>query len=281
MRNRILGLVVGAGIALVSQAVPAQEVQGTWQLVEVTIPNLMDTNPRGIPAVKEYYRADGRLFFIAPTAVMNDQTQSYPYRIDGAQRTMIAPNGRHYVATLSFPAPGTLVVTQSSGDQWRYTRLGGEDAANQKVEPHSVEVLKIPGARDTPDVQYDDRDHSALPLKKRIVGVWEAIAYRNVDRNSAPPYGFFNDVWTFDVASASIAVRALDGGVKPVKAGYSIKNDKLMLQNNATPVAVSFDEWGHLVLEFDTHTVVLKLLQKQSNLPPLKITLLSLRGEPG
>jgi hypothetical protein len=280
--NRIVCL-VGALAALVAQTALAQQVQGTWQLVEVLVPSVADSNPRGIPTVKEHYTADGRLYFIAPTEVMSDTTQWVTCRIEGAKRTVRAANGRTAVATLSFPDPETLIVTQRGGDQWRYTRLKGDDAPNRRLEPLSVEVLKTSDADNTSAFRYDDRDYSSQPLKKRVIGVWEVIAYRNVPIQDAPPYGFLNDVWIFDTSSVSIVVRMRGSEQKGLKLTYSLKDGKFEMQSQDSPVRVTFDAWGHMVLDFGNHTIVLKLITKnaaqKATLPPVKVALMSLQGE--
>ena len=270
-----------------ARALPADDIQGTWQLIEVVIPSLVESNPRGIPAVKEHYSADGRLYFIAPTAAMDSKTQWASYQIEGNRRTVRIGNGPPYVATIAFPGPDELIVTQRAGDRWRYRRLKGNKAPNQRIEPLSVEVLKSKDGDQLAATEYDTRDYSALPPDKRLVGVWEVIARGNVLRQEAPPYGFLNDVWVFDGSMVSTIIRANSNAQPPAKRTYAVSGDTIHIESGASKAAsihMSFNSWGHLILDFKgRNRVTLKLISKAASdnpaLPPLKIVLLHLQGE--
>jgi hypothetical protein len=277
-------LFITSGSALAS---PTDDIQGTWQLLEVVVSSLADSNPRGIPAVKEHYSADGRLYFIAPTAVMDSKTQWASYQIEGSRRTVRIGNGPPYVATIAFSGPDELIVTQRAGDRWRYRRLKGNEAPNQRIEPLSVEVLKTKGGDQQAATEYDTRDYSALPPDKRLVGVWEVIARGNVLRQEAPPYGFLNDVWVFDGSMVSTTIRAKSNAQPLAKRTYAVRGDTVDIESGSSKGAsihMSFNSWGHLVLDFKgRNTVTLKLISKAASdnppLPPIKIVLLHLQGE--
>ena len=67
--------------------------------------------------------------------------------------------------------------------------------------------------------------------------------------------------------------------------GYSWNKDKkLEMQGLPSPVGVSFDSWGHLVMDFGDHVRVLKLIstnttEQQPAAPPVKIALVYLQGD--
>ena len=274
---------ITSGAALAS---PADDIQGTWQLVEVVISSLADSNPRGIPAVKEHYSADGRLYFIAPTAVMGSKTQWASYQIEGNRRTVRIANGPPYVATIAFPGPDELLVTQQAGDRWRYRRLKGNEAPNRRIEPLSVEVLQTRAGDQQATIEYDTRDYSALPSDKRLIGIWEVIARGNVLRQETPPYGFLNDVWIFDGSTVSTIIRAKSNTQPSSKRTYAVRDDTIEVESgdSRASIHISFDLWGHLILDFKgRNTVTLKLINKAASdnpgLPPLKIVLLHLQGE--
>ncbi|MGH8446985.1 MAG: hypothetical protein ACREVL_17075, partial [Solimonas sp.] len=215
-------------------AVPAMPafaggVVGTWQLVEVVVPSLQDSNPRGIPAVKEMYTADGRLYFIGPTDRLDEKTASADYRIDGATRTVWFGSGPRMAATLSFPDDNTLLVTQSGGDQWRYQRMTDADAANRRIEPQSVEIVKLDPPVAIPPVQYDNSDTTAQPLAQRLQGTWEVIEHRDVRRDDAPSYGFFNDIWTIDGKRIATLLRSAPNGTPPALMPYQLFEGRLVV----------------------------------------------------
>jgi hypothetical protein len=264
-----------------ASAAPADGIQGTWRLTEALIPTLADSNPNGIPAVKEHYSADGRLYFIGPDAVMDAKTQWANYRIEGNKRIARVGAGPEYVATIEFPTPDTLVVIQARGDRWRYVRIKSDNAVNLPIEPLSVEVLKPKDGGANPPIEYDTRDYSALPLDQRLVGTWEVVEHRGVAQAAAPPYGYLNDVWVFDGSKRGILARAKASMDAPSASSYSVKQGAIEIEGNDRPVPVSFNSWGHVTLDFSGHMIRLKLISKDASgklpLPPVKITLLRLK----
>jgi hypothetical protein len=266
----------------VTSAAPTDAIQGTWRLTEALIPTLADSNPSGIPAVKEHYSADGRLYFIGPDAVMDAKTQWANYRIEGNKRIARVGAGPEYVATIAFPTPDTLVVIQARGDRWHYVRIKGNNAPNLPIEPLSVEVLKSKDAETNPPTEYDTRDYSTLPLEQRLIGNWEVVEHRGVAQATAPPYGFLNDVWVFDGSKRVILARAKAPAVAPAASSYTTKKDAIEIEGNDRPIQVSFNSWGHVTLDFSGHMIRLKLISKdfsgKLSLPPVKIALLRLKG---
>lgn len=263
-----------------------EQLHGTWQLVEVEVPRMELSNPRGISTLKEHYTPEGRLYFIPPSQALNEGTPWATVKIEGTKRTIRIGDRGPYVATISFPDRDSLAVEQPSGDIWHYRRLKGDDAPSRKIEPLSVERTGMRGADKALPVQYDGSDYSTLPLERRIIGAWEIIKYCNVSRTEAPPYGFFNDVWTFDGGNVAMSMRVTPGKADRHKLPYQLREHVLEFDVNAgSPqrMGVSFNSWGHMVLEVEGRTIFLKLIDKkptgQRALPPLKIVLLKLQGE--
>lgn len=263
-------------------ATPAP-IEGTWQLVEVVMPDTYNASPTGVEARKENYSSDGHVCMIAADATrISPAMPCLDYRIQGHQRIVTDSDGESYTATFAFPDPNTLVVTQDGGSVWHYARLTGTDAIARKVEPVSVEVLKT--ARSFPAARYDTHDYSARPPAERLVGVWEVVAHENVDPTQAPPGGFFNNIWIFDGKTMARIPRPQTGDamVADGKLPYTVQGNAIGIDGMPT-IKFGFNEWGHLTLDLDGEVVRLKLISKQADklppLPPLKIALASLRGE--
>lgn len=265
-------------------ATPAP-IQGTWQLVEVAMPDTYNASPTGVEARKENYSSDGHLCMIAADATrISPAMPCLDYRIAGHQRIVTDSDGESYTATFAFPDPNTLVVTQDGGSVWHYARLVGANAVARKLEPLSVEILKT--QREFPSVSYDTHDYTALPPDQRLVGVWEVVAHANVDPTEAPPYGFFNDIWIFDGKTMSHIQRPQSSNAIVADAGlpYTIKGHAIA-SDGMPAIKFSFNAWGHLIMDLNGATIRLKLVSKHVTtpppLPPLKIVLTSLAGEPG
>lgn len=261
------------------------DIHGTWQLVQVVMPNTYTSSPAGIEARKENYSSDGHLCMIsADASAISADTPCLAYRIDGDQRIVTDVAGRSYTATIAFPDPNTLIVTQDGGSVWHYARLVGANAVARKLEPLSVEILKT--QREFPSVSYDTHDYTALPPDQRLVGVWEVVAHANVDPTEAPPYGFFNDIWIFDGKTMSHIQRPQSSNAIVADAGlpYTIKGHAIA-SDGMPAIKFSFNAWGHLIMDLNGATIRLKLVSKHVTtpppLPPLKIVLTSLAGEPG
>lgn len=268
----------------VAQARTNENIIGVWELVDVTPVTLMDSNPRGVTNVKEYYAEDGTLFFIPPDKPLTEKAYSVKYSVKNGKRTLTSSDGRQFSAEISFPSQNELVVTQQKGDKWFYRRLVGERAYDQELEPVSREVLSLkePFESNSRPVHYDNSDYSTLDIKKRLLGVWEVVEHREVSRNDAPPYGFLNDLWNFSEQGVSIVFRTSGSDIWPEPIRYEVEQDRLKTDapEIGGPLLVSFDKWGRLILTNDRETQVLKLITKanvHSSLVPIKITLIKLR----
>jgi len=234
--------------------------------------------------VKQHYTVDGKLYFIRPTGIEDAKTPCATYRIEGTRRTIrLSGQEQAYVAVLSMPTPDTLVVTQLGGDIWRYRRILGDNATSKRIEPLSVERLPSLEGEHSGPIEYDTRDYSALPQSKRIIGSWEVIAHKGVASDEAPPYGYFNDVWMFDGNTLVVNERGSPQNHRSPPSPYELKDGVLRMGKGTTGASVSYNEWGHLVLGMGSHVVILKRMSTSpapTRLPPLRIALLSLLGEP-
>lgn len=253
----------------------------TWQLVKVVPPSLEILVPRGIPAVKEYYAPDGKLYFIGPEDALTPSTQWSGYTLSGDQRTTRIDGRLANTATLRQPDADTLVVSQGGGDTWIYRRLRGDKPYDTRIEPVSVEYL--PGTDTSKPFPYDTADYSAQAPAQRVRGVWEAIAHARVPREEAPPYGFLNDLWVFGPERFHVISRVPGEEVESTRLPYQVAGDAITyrgLRGEPRRMAFRFNDWGHLVLERDGHRIVLKLVQKDTAAPaprpPLRVTLTSL-----
>jgi hypothetical protein len=264
---------------LVPVGLAAQSLAGTWHLVRVTIPDPEDTNPSGILNVKEHYTSDGRLCVIPPDGALTAQTPCFPYALKGSTRTVSMPDGESFRAQVSFSDENTLVVRQEMGDLWSYRRLQTSDAPNSRLEPVSVEEFS---GGDGTQVSYASAPVTSMPLSQRLLGTWEEVAHCGVSPHDAPPYGFFNNLWTFSPSVLVHTIRRGRTSEREEPKRYAVKDSTLQVGETST-LSVTFNEWGHLVLGQGEQTVILKYLANDttapSALPTLKIALLSLRGE--
>lgn len=274
---------IAASIVSPTSADLASELPGTtWQLVKAVPASLDISIPSGIPPMKEYYGADGRLYVIGPDAAMGPDTPSLRYRLKDNQRITQIGERPSSSATVSQPDPETLVVTQEGGFTWHYVRLKGNKPQDIRLEPISVEHL--PQDTDTPPIAYDTRDYSTQPLPERLQGVWEVIAHERVSPQEAPTYGHFNDLWVIGPSTFRVIGRRLDGESESTHLPYTLSKGHIDYQGpigNPERMKVTFNRWGHLTLDRADRRIVLKLMQKDTQKPaprpPLRITLTGLR----
>ncbi|MBF5038736.1 hypothetical protein Q9292_10155 [Methylophilus sp. VKM B-3414] len=267
----IFPLVCGADTSIV----------GTWVLTYVAPQDVENTIPGGITNTKMYFTHDGKLFSLRPDAISIANFTPTDYTFDGKQLKVTFPGGQARVMTVTFPDTETMIITQKYESQRTFKRIIGFD---KKLEPMSLQLVND-NSSSPAATAYDVRDYSKLPTIERLQGVWEVIAYENVLRNQAPPYGFFNDIWTIKKEAVSISRRApptsdslpltfVDGLLTSSGIGLGGPVGSKLLWN------ASFNEWGNLVLDSTYCRLILKLVSKDTtNVPavPLKIVLLSVK----
>ena len=271
----LLGMASGTAFAQSSTII------GTWELVYVAPADIQLTEPRGITNTKMHFTSDGKVVALKPDETLTDTARRIDYRFDGTSLTLIQ-GGQSHTVGVSFPGPDTMLLSPTHTSQRRFRRIADP---NIQLEPRSLQLIKV---RDlsSREPAYDTQDYSALARDKRIQGVWEIIGYRKVPRNQAPPYGFFNDIWAISGDKVSITRR------EPQSTDtlpYSLVNDTLTLSaavleptaRSALQWKVSFNKWGHLVLDRPDVEITLKLISKSTDqIPqvPIKVVLLSLAG---
>jgi len=257
---------------------------GTWELVRVAATDIQDSDPRGVTNTKLHFTADGKLFALKPDEALMEKVRATDFKLEGDRLTVLRPGARPYLVKVSFPDAETMLFTPQYASQRTFRRLSGPDVV---LEPKSLQVVKLPGAAPVDEPLYDGKDYSALAPVDRLGGIWEVIAYRKVPRNQAPPYGFLNDLWTFKKESVSIASRVLNA-TDSVPFSYAdgrVTASGVALGGRPGSKAdwsVTFNNWGHLVLDRPDAQIVLKLVSKDAAAAPaipLKIVLLSLAGE--
>ena len=280
VRHLVKVVAVGAIVLpLLCQAEPS--LVGTWELTYVAPQAIGDTMPGGVTNTKMYFTADGKLFVLKPDAVSIQDMKSADYTFDG--RTLKASEaGVHSrVMTISFPDDATMVVSQRDESQRTFTRIPGFD---KKLEPKSLQLV-ADKSNDAVRPVYDVKDYSSAPMIERLRGFWEVVAYENVPRDQAPPYGFFNDLWTIEHGKVVISRRepsAIDSVPFSYENGQFSSSGIGLGGPPGSKVSwkPSFNEWGNLVLDGPHCRMVLKLVSKSTvNLPvvPLKVVLLRLQ----
>lgn len=188
-RFRLAGVALSMALAvLLPQAGRGSErdIIGAWELTYVAPADINDTDPRGITNTKLEFTADGHLRAMAPDAQSADGADSAAYEFDGKRLTVRPASGRAQELAISFPDDVTMISRQRYGSERTYKRIASVDV---RIEPKSLQLVRQtvdPGL----SVSYDETDHSKDPVSRRIRGVWEVTALRNVARNDVPPFGF-------------------------------------------------------------------------------------------
>lgn len=256
-------------------------IVGTWVLTYVAPQDIGNTMPGGVTNTKMYFTTDGKLFSLKPDAVSIANSPSTDYTFDGKQLKVTFAGGRARVMTVIFPDTETMIITQQYESQRTFKRIVGFE---KKLEPMSLQLVNDNSSSPVTTV-YDVRDYSKLPTVERLQGAWEVIAYENVPRSQAPPYGFFNDLWIIKKEAVSISRRTppasdsvpftfVDGMLTSSGIGLGGPVESKVVWNT------TFNEWGNLVLDSAYCRLILKLVSKDTlNVPavPLKIVLLSVR----
>ncbi len=237
--------------------------------------------PGGVINTKMYFTADGKLYSLKPDAELMENSKPTDYTFDGKQLKITFPSGQVRVMTATFPNAETMVIAQKHESQRTFKRIAD---FSKKLEPLSLQLV-TDNSSSSVTTTYDVSDYSKSPIIERLQGIWEIIAYENVPRDQAPPYGFFNDLWTIKKETVSTSRRAPPANDS---VAFSFVDGKLASSGISLggPVGskliwnTSFNEWGNLVLDSTYCRLILKLVSKDTaNVPtvPLKIVLLSVK----
>lgn len=254
---------------------------GTWELIDITSVNVADSSPRGQPAIKHYYSVDGKMYGLAANEKLNQKTDSAPYTFSNGVRTLTKPSGEILQTKIDFPATNTMRYFFDEGNEiWTFRKMLQDKAYNAEIEPRSVEVLRtIDKSKQLTclDVKYDTNDYSKLTLKKRSIGVWEVIAYKNFPTSEMPPYGFPNEKYVFTENGKFFKIEAFETEIPTEQSPYEVKGNTIIvrLKNEKGEESkqifekVKFDQWGRMVLPYKDIEIVLKLLQRDTTKIPV------------
>ncbi len=276
------------------------EIEGTWELIDVSPVDAMDSPPNGLCSSKDYYSPDGKLYIIEATEKLQEDTPNISYSFSDGKRTITIPDGRKITTPVKFVSNNLMVLTFSKNNIWTYRKIEGEKAYDKPVEPRSLLVLRVaPPIKQmsNQDVTYDTNDYSKLELKDRIIGVWEAISYKDVAPQNAPPYGFPNEKFILTPDGKFYMASPEEQSLKDqTPEQYSVKDKSVVVGipkgKHIAPTPppggkieqmVSFNQWGHMVWKSSDAEISLKLITRDyKNIPilPYKIALLELKVNP-
>jgi len=261
-----------ASILLVLAAVPArgqEAIVGTWELVGVTPRAIEDSDPRGVTNTKWHFTGDGKVFVIAPDQPLSEKADVGRYTYEGAQLTLVSSDGQKRLQMVTMPDANSMVWNGRT----TFRRMNFHDAEKMQLEPKSLQLVNLGGVASPPaDVSYDGTDYSAVPLQERVKGAWEVLAHHDVPRNALPPYGFFNDLWIIGQDSLMIVFRG--PREERVTISYLFKDGSIVPEprDRGPVLKVTFNRWGHLVLDSGQGAMVLKLLTKSTKgIPPVPL----------
>ena len=262
-------------LAIANFAIAANPIEGTWELVAISPVSGDESDPHGIKNHKLHYTADGRLHIIDPDAKLTKTTPEARYSFDGRTRTIMLANGSTQQNAVAVNG-NTMTIEVEDGGTMTYRRLIGERACDRELAPISVEVIAMKDGR-YPKVTYDERDHSKEPMRDRVRGIWEAIAYGQVPAGDFPPFGFPNDKYVItDKTVAVVPPNATKIDATSMPTGtYTFAGDKLIVDGKDV-WKIRFDRWQRLIIQRDDATITLRLITRATSpIPelPVKIAL--------
>lgn len=273
------------------------EIEGTWELIDISPIDAMDSPPNGLSNRKEYYSPDGQLYIIEATEKLQKDSPHVSYSFSDGKRTITTPDGDTFTTPVKFVGKNLMVLTFAENNILTYRRIEGERAYDKPIEPRSLLVIRMaPPIKQmsNQDVTYDTNDYSKLELKDKIIGVWEAISYKDVAPQNAPPYGFPNEKFILTPDGKFYMISPQEQSLKDQKAEQYSVNDKSVVVGipkgkhiAPTPPPggkieqmVSFNQWGNMVWKSSDAEISLKLITRDyKNIPilPFKIALLELK----
>ena len=260
---------------LLAAVLAASAIVGTWERVAASPVSLMNSDPHGWSNHKIYYAPDGKVFLLEPEEKLALTTQSFRYRYDGKVRTLIAPDGQEHSNPVAIKGD-VMTVTTDEGGTFTYRRMSGPRPWDRELEPRSVLVLASDAAQ-VREPAYDRNDYAKQPLEERVRGVWEVVRYSRVDHHDLPPYGFPNDKYIFDGKRVSMVAPNVTT-IDPERSGsYRVVGNVMHVDDERWDV--SFNKWGHLVLDQKEFVVTLKLIRKNTGTIPLLPVRIVLLGD--
>lgn len=272
--------------SVVEQAEPNQ-IEGTWELIDISAYTLMDSPPYGFAARKYYFEQGGKLYVIDPDEKFNADMESVPYTFKDSELSFDIPEEGELHVPVEFIAHNRMVLVYGARNRWTYEKLEGEKPYNQEIEPRSVAVLQTIEPEDqlsNLDIHYDQLGQTDLTLSESIVGVWEVTSYSGIPAADCPPYGFPNDKWVFTNTGEYYRLSPNETALpKGAHAKYEISGKMMSMfvdDQEAETQEIGFNSWGHLIIGGDEVRISLKLLNKNPKIIqelPVKIALLTLK----
>lgn len=259
-------------------------ITGIWELVYVAPTNMEETEPRGISNIRLFFTPDGELYSIFPDQTFSDSIPSVKYEFNGNTLSVLPGGGDSVILNVTFRDSSTMVFNPEIAARRIFKRIYDPDNLNKTIELKSLQLVNTGEMlTDTGGLKYDDSDYSSMPLKERIIGVWETIEYTDVPNGEMPPYGFPNDIWIIKIKEL-INIHRASKDTSIVK--YQLTDSSEIILNaddqNVAMWKVYFNQWGHLVFDGGNGAMLLKLVSRDTeNIPniPLKIVLLKMAGE--
>lgn len=249
-------------------------IAGTWELTYVAPQATMNTMPNGVSNQKLYFAETGSLYVLAPDQTSIEGLTAVSYVFDGKNLKLNTRGAQQQrVVNITFTDNNTMVMTQAYEAKRIFKRIKSVDI---KLEPQSLQLVSNGSGYE--DSHYDRNDYSGLPASEKVKGMWEVIAYERVPKNQLPPYGFFNDVWKIDSSAVTIFRReptAKDAVPNTFNGVLTSSGIGLGGQiGSKIEWAVSFNEWGQLILDSKYCRLILKrTTAKDEDIPlfPLKV----------
>jgi hypothetical protein len=234
-------------------------VPSVWELIEVSPVTMLDSNPRGMSNRREYYTPDGLLCILDPAETTGESSDCIKVALTKDRRVVTTPDGEKYVAEILAFTPERATLAFPDGSTFEYRRLP-DDAAVHPIRPHSLHVLKAQSGQQlrAQDVRYVERARGDVPAS--LIGVWEAIEFRDFPYADLPPYGFPNLKWVFGVDYVAQISPTATVVSKDERSAYKLASSQLSVPALDRVFTVSFDRWGDLVLASTRGTVTLRQL---------------------
>ncbi len=258
----------------VSASYAGTPLDGCWKLIDITALNLSDTPPSGISSRKDFYSEDGKMYILYPNEKLTESVKGYNFSFDNAERTILKDDGSKIITPVTFDGNKNFTLHFTKAEKWSYTKMGDRRSCNKAIEPLSVSVVAMKDSakqQSNLDIKYSQKDYSKLPLKKRIIGVWEVNDHFGVARYEAPPYGYSNELYILTENKLYVLSPGQTSLEEGKSVSYKLKQNKLIFgkDKNVKKMKISFNRWEHLVLSVEGKGISLKLITKDITKIPL------------
>jgi len=285
INKRFIGIMLFLSGLLQLSVLAQTSILGSWELVYIAPTHMEDTDPRGITNVRLHFTAEGKLYYILPGEILTDTTESVNYIFEQNQLKILPGNNEPYLINVTFQDFGNMVFESEYSSKRIFKRLLEPDAVKKIIEPKSLQLVSTGENQLIMEKEYiyDNSDYSSVQFKERLIGVWEVIEYQDVPKGEMPPYGFLNDIWTIKNNELSIFQR-VNQETADMKYVLTVSGEILITASDGSTLAwkCTFNKWGQLLLDSGNGIVILKLINKDTNVKksiPLKVVLLKLKGE--